>query len=339
MKIMNRKLLVLLFALVMTLCFTLTGCALLDELPMNKQTGEQSNEESPERVVKSPEKEEEKEEEQAEPDESEGLNAAENTETSGTEIQEETSETAEDVTMLELTVYPREYLVDILKDMVDLGIGEDVEALIELTETVSRENMLVFAEPEDEDAWVTESQRAFRAEGFIAPGTYQFPETITAEEAITELLTSWDKLIPASVWEKASEQGFSMAQVLTMASIIEYESSEDPTGSQEVKEQVSAVIHNRLDIPMGLEMDVTIFYLEEALEPYLDPDDYKEYYNTYATEELPAGPINSPSLESIMASLTPADIEALYFVYDREGNYYFSDDFETHLYYVDLYLD
>lgn len=331
MKRMNRKPLFSVIALSLTLCLTLTGCALLDELPMNKKpstTQSETLEESSERVVKNAEQEEKTEGKEDQDASNESLKEEESSE-----------ERAADVPMLELTVSPREYLIDILKDLYALGIGEDIETLIELTETVSRENMKVFAEPEDEDAREVESHRGFKAEGFVAPGTYTFPETITAEEAITQLLTSWDSLIPESVWEEAKRQGFSMAQVLTMASIIEYESSEDPTGSQEVKEQVSAVIHNRLDIPMGLEMDVTIFYLEEALEPYLNPDDYKAYYNTYATEELPAGPINSPSLESIMASLNPADIEALYFVYDREGNYYFSDDFETHLYYVDLYLD
>ncbi|MCF0136563.1 MAG: endolytic transglycosylase MltG [Lachnospiraceae bacterium] len=266
--------------------------------------------------------------------------AGEPAEEAGEESEEANSGDAEEpFDGIEIMVEPRSYLVDILGALVSAGVGDSVEELLEITETMDRSGFVTFGEAENDMTPETESHRAFLAEGFIAPGVYRFETGSDPETVLHELLASWDGLWTGEMKDRARELGYSLPQILTMASIIEYESSKDPEGSMEVKKDVSSVIHNRLDLPMGLEMDVTIFYLEEALEPYRDPGLYREYYNTYATDQLPAGPINSPSPESVEAALYPNDTEHFYFVYDREGNYYFSDDYETHLYYVDLYLN
>lgn len=252
-----------------------------------------------------------------------------------TETETETVEEMEEIQGVTLEVQPGEYLIQILEDLCELGVAGSVEELLELTESVPSEAMDLFLSGKETE------HRCLRGEGYIAPGTYLIPDSMAADEVVGMLLDSWLTTLNADqlsrMTEEAKEMGFTMDDVLVMASIIEYESSQDPYDT--VKPQVSAVIHNRLNEPMGLEMDVTVFYLQEALEPYLDPDDYEAYYDTYETDSLPAGPIGSPSVESIEAALHPADLAAFYFVYDKEGNYYFSEDYETHLMYCDMYLD
>lgn len=254
-------------------------------------------------------------------------------------VPEESKEAEESVEVeyLIIQVTPGEYLKDIFSNLVSLGVAESVEELIEASEKIDRTSLDVFGLPEDEEARELESCRGFLAEGFIAPGEYTFEKGASMEEVLKMLLSSWDDLFDEEMRESAEDQGFSLAEVLTMASIIEYESSKDTTDT--VRPEVAAVVRNRLDWEMGLEMDVTVFYLQEALEPYRSADEYEPYYNTYERDSLPAGPINSPSVQSVMAALNPADSDALYFIYDSEGNYYFSEDYETHLYYVEEYLD
>ena len=56
---------------------------------------------------------------------------------------------------------------------------------------------------------------------------------------------------------------------------------------------------------------------------------YKNPYNTRVTSfiGLPVGPICNPSIDSIKASLNPADTDYVYFVADvATGNVYFATD-------------
>ena len=172
-------------------------------------------------------------------------------------------------------------------------------------------------------------ERAFLAEGYIAPGVYEWKENAELDEVLRLLLHSWDESISEELQQQAAEQGYSMDEILIMASIVEWESSFDPQNV--VKPNVAAVVRNRIESATPLQMDVTIFYLQESLYPYRDPEQFQVYYDTYIRDGLPAGPIGSPSMDSIQAVLNPAETEDLFFVYDEEGNYYFAEDYEQHL--------
>jgi UPF0755 protein len=54
-------------------------------------------------------------------------------------------------------------------------------------------------------------------------------------------------------------------------------------------------------------------------------------YNTYLQPGLPPGPINSPGLRSMEASLFPAQVPYLYFVANPNGTHMFSRTYEEHL--------
>ncbi len=236
----------------------------------------------------------------------------------------ETTETS----VVEFTVEPGACLIEILDDLAEAGWGETAATL------------LLKLEQEDAAAYQYWSQvenieeRAFQAEGYIAPGVYEWEQTASTEEVLKKLLSSWDEIFTDEMVDMAKKQGYTVDEVLIMASIVEWESSYDPYNI--VKPKVAAVIRNRIESDTALQMDVTIFYLQESLEPYRDPQQYESFYDTYIRSTLPAGPIGSPSIDSIQAVLKPADTNDLFFVYDEDGNYYFAEDYEQHLINCDL---
>ncbi len=230
--------------------------------------------------------------------------------------------------LVEFEVRPGAYLTEILTDLVNAGWGDSVDTLLDMLEQMERSQYLHWNEIENGD------ERAFTAEGYIAPGRYEWEETAMVEEVLEFLMKSWDESLTEDMLQKATEQGYTVDEVLIMASIVEWESSYDPYNI--VKPNVAAVVRNRIESETALQMDVTIFYLQESLEPYRDPEQYEDFYDTYIRSTLPAGPIGSPSIDSINAVLDPADTNDLFFVYDEEGNYYFAEDYEQHLINCDL---
>ncbi len=53
-------------------------------------------------------------------------------------------------------------------------------------------------------------------------------------------------------------------------------------------------------------------------------------YNTYLNAGLPPTPISNPRVESILATLNPAQHNYLYFFADGQGKNVFSRDYEEH---------
>ena len=111
---------------------------------------------------------------------------------------------------------------------------------------------------------------------------------------------------------------------------------------------MASVYLNRLDPGSGapnLQADPTVQYAL-GYQPDTDqwwktPINIDEYivvdspYNTYLYEGLPPGPIASPSLDSIMAVLQPAETDYLFFVCRRpnceNGEHAFAATYEEHL--------
>jgi len=86
---------------------------------------------------------------------------------------------------------------------------------------------------------------------------------------------------------KVKASGFSLQQVVTIASIIEKE-----TGIDAEKPLVSAVIRRRLSLGMPLQMDPTVIYGVKRFDGTVTRKDLRTPgpYNTYTTLGLPPGP-------------------------------------------------
>lgn len=171
--------------------------------------------------------------------------------------------------------------------------------------------------------------RAFAAEGYIFPNTYDFYKNEAPEKALWRFLRNTEKQITEEMKARAQELGYTVDEILTVASIIQKEA-----GIQKEMATVSSVIYNRLnDSYNRLGCDVTIHYLNKYVIPYIDGDTerYNEYYNTYKCYGLPKGPICNPGLDAIHAALYPEDTPYYFFVTDKDNNFYYSKTYEEHL--------
>ncbi len=169
-------------------------------------------------------------------------------------------------------------------------------------------------------------------EGWLRPDTYDFGGFDTAAELIARLLgarhDSWD-----STWDtRAQAAGLDRAGLLTLASIVEAESSD--TADQPI---IAAVYRNRLGTGMALQADPTVeyaFLLRDGVrkgELYNKDYQIESPWNTYLHAGLPPGPIGNPSRRAIEAVLTPARVPYLYFVADAQGHYVYSRTYAQHL--------
>jgi uncharacterized YceG family protein len=171
--------------------------------------------------------------------------------------------------------------------------------------------------PEDEN-------RNYRFEGYLFPDTYEFYRLSSGKNVISKLIGNLETRITTADREKASQMGYTMDEILRIASMIEKEA-----GDQETRLKVASVIYNRLSIGMKLQLDCNDFYLKRYVWPYIEEDihRYDTFYDTYQCMALPAGPICNPGRASITAALNPAVTDYLYFYSDDSGEYYFSKDY------------
>lgn len=174
----------------------------------------------------------------------------------------------------------------------------------------------------------SDPNRCFKLEGYLFPSTYEFYTNSKPQDAIGKFLRGGKANITDQMMAQASALGYTMDEVLTVASIVEKEGGK----SSEVS-RIAAVIYNRLEAGMKLQMDSSIYYIERHVKPYLtgDINRYNSYYNTYKCKALPAGPICNPGLKTINAALNPADVDYLYFCHDENANYYYAETYEEHL--------
>ena len=145
------------------------------------------------------------------------------------------------------------------------------------------------------------SQRKYALEGYLAANTYEVYTNATAEDIIRKLLSQTERMFPAELQDRAEEMGYTMDQMLTLASLIEKEAKESDFA------KVSAVFHNRLKQKIKLGSAVTIHYITGVRKMSLTTADLqiKSPYNTYLNTGLPLGPICSPSEAAINAALYP----------------------------------
>ena len=136
------------------------------------------------------------------------------------------------------------------------------------------------------------------------------------------MLDRFDVIFSDDFYEKAAEHGYTVDQIMTLASMIEKEAR-----YANDYETVSSVFHNRLnsaDFPR-LESDATIIYALGG-KTNLTAEDLAidSPYNTRNHTGLPPGPIANPGYEAITCALWPAKTKYYYFVSDNYGNTYFS---------------
>ncbi len=165
--------------------------------------------------------------------------------------------------------------------------------------------------------------------GYLFPDTYEVPKKYGAKNMVKVMLSNFNQIaIENKFTGRAEEIGFSLDEIIILASIIEKEAK-----FSEEKNKVSSVFHNRLKMGMKLQSCATIQYILGEPKERLDEKDLKidSPYNTYLYKGLPPGPICNPGLDSIIAALEPAEEDYLYFVLGDNGRHIFSKTYQEHL--------
>jgi UPF0755 protein len=164
-------------------------------------------------------------------------------------------------------------------------------------------------------------------EGYLFPDTYTFSPLDTPDKILAAFVAQFRKVFTAEMTAEAERQGFTVHQIVTLASVVEKE-----TGRDDERPLVSAVFRNRLRLGMPLQADPTVIYGIEDFNGNLTRKDLETPtpYNTYTAPGLPPGPIANPGRLSLLAALHPADVPYLYFVAREDGTHVFNSSLEEH---------
>lgn len=161
--------------------------------------------------------------------------------------------------------------------------------------------------------------KAYEAlEGYLFPDTYEFyfhNSKECAKLAIERMLSRSEECITDEMYARADKMGYTMNEILTMASIIQMESGQN--GKEMAN--VAAVFYNRLksDAFPTLGSSPTCYY-----GTFNPADD--DRYDTYKIKGLPPGPLCSAGLDAIKAALYPTEnTPYYYFVTDSKGKFYY----------------
>lgn len=171
------------------------------------------------------------------------------------------------------------------------------------------------------------SEKRYNLEGYLFPDTYIINKDTTSNEIIEMMLQRFKEM-----WNKAcKELNLSIDEdkiesILTIASMIEKEATLDNE-----RNIIASVIYNRLKVNMPLQIDATVIYalgyhVEQVLYSYLETD---SPYNTYIYSGIPIGPICNPGYKSIVAALSPAQTDYLYYLVESEGKHFFTNSYDA----------
>ena len=210
---------------------------------------------------------------------------------------------------------------------------------------IPREEFIAQAHVRNFDLEFLSGQRGGAAlEGYLYPATYSIRRDDTVDDVLARMLEAFQEALPADAGQQAAQAGFTLHEVVTIASIIEREAR-----VEEERPIMAQVFLRRLRQGIPLEADPTVQYAlaqaPQSVEQFgwwkreltLADLEVDSPYNTYANDGIPPGPICSPRADSVIAVLEPADTNYLYFVARPDGSHAFAETFEEHQQNIDLY--
>jgi len=176
-------------------------------------------------------------------------------------------------------------------------------------------------------------QKAYRrllagrqGEGLLLPETYTYRRPVDPRVLLRDMLTAQQDLL-----QSLEPDWLDVPGLRIVASIIEKETARDAE-----RPMVAAVIRNRLERHMALQMDPTVIYglwrEDGGFSGNLHKGDLQRDtpWNSYTRKGLPPTPICNPGAASLRAAAHPADVDYLYFVADGSGGHAFAATLEEH---------
>ena len=172
----------------------------------------------------------------------------------------------------------------------------------------------------------------YRLEGYLFPATYEYGKETTIEGLIDQMLAAMNTNL-SQYYSTLESKNLTVNDVLTLASLVEKEGSTDQD-----RKDIASVFYNRLNQDMPLQSNIALLYAQGKLgqKTTLKEDaeidtNLNSPYNVYKKQGLMPGPVDSPSLSAIEATINPSKTEYLYFVANVEtGAVYFANTYEEH---------
>lgn len=222
---------------------------------------------------------------------------------------------------------------NLVKNAVTIPEGFRVKDIVKrIVEKTDFTRAQVNAAMEDPAALGLPAEAGGKLEGFLFPATYNVVPGMTAKDLLTQMVTKTKQVEKdLDIKSKAARLGLTPLEVLTVASILEYEGSRDQDYPK-----IAQAIYNRLDDGMMLQSDATVAYannLSGTVWTTAEERNNPSPYNTYVHTGLPPGPIGSPGEKTIEAALNPVEGPWLYWlvVNLRTGETRFNETYEGHL--------
>ena len=208
----------------------------------------------------------------------------------------------------------------------------EISELISKTDRCSSDKFMSLCH--DPDFILELGIQANSLEGYLFPDTYFFSKTTSCRQMIKAMTDNFNEVFTPDWRARAQELGFTVHQIVTLASIIEKE-----TGDASERPLISSVFHNRLKKRMRLESDPTVIYGIKDFDGNITRKHLKTHtpYNTYQIRGLPPGPIANPGAKAIEAALYPKNTAFLFFVSKKDTTHYFSKTLAEHQHAVRKY--
>ena len=159
--------------------------------------------------------------------------------------------------------------------------------------------------------------------------SYQFFWNASPAEVVKKVGAHYDEVWTSERKAKAKALGLSPADVMTLASIVDEESSKlDEKGA------IGRLYINRLQRGMKLQADPTVRYAggDFSVKRIKNPNSVESSYNTYIHMGLPPGPIRTTSVETIDAILDSKPHDYIYMCAkeDFSGYHNFASTYAEH---------
>ncbi len=168
-----------------------------------------------------------------------------------------------------------------------------------------------------------------RLEGYLYPDTY-YVETINfdVQAFVARLLGTFQSKVIEGRAAELQASGRSLADVVTMASLLELESR-----GQDEQKVVSGILWKRLDEGMQLGVDAAVLYAvgkSTSGGPTGADLAVDSPYNLRRVRGLPPGAIGNPGLGAIVAALAPEASEYYYYLHAPNGQIHYGRTLEEH---------
>lgn len=176
------------------------------------------------------------------------------------------------------------------------------------------------------------SQELSRLEGYLFPDTYEFYKNHNAKNALGKLIDAFADHADEEEFNnsKAKAMGYSMKDVVVIASLIEKET--DGTDQRDI----ASVIYNRLqksgETAGLLQIDAALLYgLQDHTGAITNEDKAVDTpYNLYLHKGLPPTAIANPGAASLAAAMNPNDTSYYYYALGTDGKHHFSQTLAEH---------